>query len=70
MGIRIMQAGARGDGITNDAPVIQSAIDQCAAQGGGAVILNAGHTYLSGSLVLKNHVELLVETGAVLKAST
>ncbi len=70
MGIRIMQAGARGDGITNDAPVIQSAIDQCAAQGGGAVILNAGHTYLSGSLVLKNHVELIVETGAVLKAST
>ena len=28
-----------------------------------------GHTYLSGSIVLKSHVELVVETGAVLKAS-
>ena len=69
MGIHVMQQGAAGDGKANDATVIQSAIDQCAAQGGGVVILDAGHTYCSGSLVLKDHVELHIESGAILKAS-
>ena len=39
------------------------------SEGGGVVIMEGGHTYLSGSIVLKSHVELVVETGAVLKAS-
>ena len=69
MGIHVIQLGAAGDGKSNDAPVIQKAIDQCEAQGGGIVVLDAGHVYLSGSIVLKSHVELVVETGAVLKAS-
>ena len=65
----MIQEGACGDGRTNDAPVIQKAIDRCAEQGGGLVVLDAGHTYLSGSIVLKSHVELVIETGAALKAS-
>lgn len=69
MSIHVIQEGACGDGRTNDAPVIQKAIDRCAEQGGGLVVLDAGHTYLSGSIVLKGHVELVIETGAVLKAS-
>lgn len=69
MGYRVMELGAAGDGKTNDAHVIQKAIDLCSEQGGGVVIMEGGHTYLSGSIVLKSHVELVVETGAVLKAS-
>ena len=69
MGIHILEMGAAGDGRTNDAGVIQQAIDSCALQGGGRVILDGGHVYCSGSIVLKSRVELVIEAGAVLKAS-
>lgn len=60
---------AIGDGITNDAPAIQAAIDACTAAGGGTVLLPAGRTYFSGTLQLKSNVELHVERGATLLAS-
>lgn len=42
--INILEYGAVGDGQTNDAPVIQKAIDTCAEQGGGVVLFPAaGH---------------------------
>ena len=37
--------GAAGDGVTNDAPAIQAAIDACTAAGGGQVVLQGGKTY-------------------------
>lgn len=61
--------GALGDGVTNDAAAIQSAIDAAHRNGGGTVLIPAGATYLSGSLVLKTNVELHVERGATLQAS-
>lgn len=61
--------GAVGDGHTNDAIAIQAAIDACCANGGGTVIVPAGRTFLAGSIVLKSHVELHLERGAVLQAS-
>lgn len=60
--------GARGDGAADDARAIQSAIDACAAAGGGRVVLQGGRVYYSSSLILKSHVELHLEQGAVLKA--
>jgi len=60
--------GAKGDGAANDAPAIQSAIDACAAQGGGRVVLESGHVYYSSSLQLKANVELHLEKGSLLKA--
>lgn len=66
----ILDHGARGDGSTNDAGAIQRAIDACHAAGGGTVLVPAGRTYLSGSIALKAHVELHVERGATLRAST
>jgi hypothetical protein len=60
--------GASGDGRTNDAAAIQRAIDACAQQGGGVVVLDHG-TFLSGSLVLHSHVELHLTSTAVLKGS-
>ncbi|MDO5339385.1 MAG: glycosyl hydrolase family 28 protein [Eubacteriales bacterium] len=69
MAYHIMDMGASGDGKTNDAYIIQQAIDKCDLEGGGTVVLDGGHTYLSGSIVLKSNVELMIEKGAVLKAS-
>lgn len=65
----IREFGAVGDGTTNDAAAIQAAIDAANANGGGTVLVPAGRTYLSGSLVLKSNVELHVERGATLRAS-
>lgn len=67
--IDIRAHGAVGDGVTNDAPAIQAAIDEVAEAGGGTVIVPAGATFLSGSIVLRTAVELHVERGAVLQAS-
>ncbi len=69
MGYRVLELGAVGDGVHNDAPAIQKAVDLCFEQGGGRVILDGGHTFLSGSIVLKSDVELYIETGSVLKGS-
>ena len=69
MAYHVINCGAAGDGTTNDAAAIQKTIDLCCQEGGGKVILDGGHTYLSGSIVLKPYVELVIESGAVLKAS-
>ena len=61
--------GALGDGKTLDTQAIQSAIDAAAQAGGGVVRLDHGK-YLSGSLQLKSHVDLRIETGATLLGST
>lgn len=66
----ITDHGAVGDGITNDAAAIQAAIDAVTAAGGGRVIVPAGKTYLTGSILLKDNVELHLEPGAVLDGSS
>lgn len=60
--------GAAADGVTNDGPVIQKAIDECSNQGGGTVML-AGGTYLSGTLRMKSNVTLNIDASATLLAS-
>lgn len=61
--------GAIGDGKTMDRVALQSAIDAASAAGGGVVELPPG-IYLTGSLQLKSHVELHLESGAILRGST
>lgn len=66
----VIEYGAAGDGITNDRQAIQTAVNACFEGGGGRVLLPAGRTYYSGPIQLKANVELHVEGGAILKAST
>ncbi len=61
--------GAAGDGIKNDRPAIQAAIDDAYHAGGGTVVLSAGKTFKSGNLILRDCVELRFEEGAVLLQS-
>ena len=59
---------AKGGGISKDTAAIQSAIDACAAKGGGTVLLTAG-TYLSAPIVLKSNITLQLDKGATLLGS-
>ena len=61
--------GAIPDGKTNNARSIQEAIDSVAQQGGGRVIIPRG-LFLSGSLQLRQNIDLHLSNGAILKASS
>ncbi len=65
----IRNYGAIGDGTTNDALAIQSAVDACHNAGGGRVLVPAGAIYLTGSIELRSNVELHIERGAALEGS-
>ncbi|RME70166.1 MAG: glycoside hydrolase family 28 protein [Verrucomicrobia bacterium] len=61
--------GARADGQTVDTAAIQAAIDAAHVAGGGTVRL-AGGTFVSGTILLKDHVTLEIAEGATLLGST
>jgi len=63
----IADHGAVGDGRTLNTKAIQSAIDKCASDGGGTVVVPAG-TFVSGAIFLKQGVNLHIERDGVLKA--
>ena len=65
----ILDFGAVPDGVTLNTTPIQKAIDAAAAEGGGEVRVPAG-VFLTGTLRLRSHIELHLEPGAVLLAST
>lgn len=65
----ILDHGAAADGVTNDAPAIQTAVDACAKAGGGTVRIPSGKTVLCGAVRLCSRLRLHLEPGSVLLAS-
>jgi len=70
MKIDISALGANNDGVFNNAAIICKAIDTVHAAGGGQVIIPSGGVYLSGSIAIKENVDLHLESGAILRASS
>lgn len=56
--ISVVEYGATGDGVTNDAPAINAAINACAAQGGGEVFFPPGVYSAGGDIVPASGVHL------------
>ncbi len=66
---RITEYGAVGDGKTVNTPAIRKAIEACAKQGGGTVIVPEG-IFISGALFMEQGVNLRVEKNGILKGTT
>lgn len=60
--------GAIGDGKTKNTVYIQQAVDRCAAEGGGRVVVPSG-VYVTGTIFLRSHVNLHLEQNAELSGS-
>ena len=69
MVISIKECGAVADGVTLNTQAIQTAIDRVSSSGGGTVLVPSG-VYLTGSIWLKDNVNLHLEAGAVIKGSS
>ena len=67
-GFTVTDFGAAGNGKTLDTPSIQKAIDAAAAAGGGTVVLPPGR-FLTGTIFLRSHVTLELQSGATLLGS-
>ncbi len=61
--------GAVGDGVSDDTPAINKAIEACDSSGGGTVLLDEG-TYLTSSVHLASNVTIDIEAGATVKSKT
>ena len=57
----VMDFGARGNGISDDAIAIQKAVDACTNAGGGDVVFSANHTFpMKASTILAPSVRTRV----------
>lgn len=65
----VVEYGAVSDTTRLSTEAIQQAIDACSVAGGGRVVVPAGN-YKIGTLELRSHVDLHLETGATLYGST
>jgi polygalacturonase len=66
--INVRTTGALADGKSEDTAAFQKAIDECAAAGGGEVVVPPGD-YLIGSIELKSNTTLNLQSGANLLGS-
>jgi hypothetical protein len=55
----LVDADVRGDGVTDDEPALQAALDYAAKMGGGVVYLPAGVYAISRPLVVRSRVHLM-----------
>ncbi len=62
--------GAVNDGKTDNTLAIQTAIDRCAARGGGIVPITGGGVFVTGPIELKSRILLKITAPTVLKNTT
>lgn len=67
--VSILDFGAKPDGKTLATKALQAAIDHCAAEGGGTVLVPAGK-FVCGTIQMRSHVHIHLEGGATILAST
>lgn len=60
--------GATGNKAEDARPAVQAAIEACAAAGGGTVYFPPGD-YTSGTIHLRSHVRILIDSGATIYSS-
>jgi len=65
----ILDHGAVGDGLTLNTQAFNEAIRDCAARGGGRVVVPDG-VFLTGTIHLVSHVDLFLEQGAEIKGTS
>ena len=63
--VSIVDFGAVGDGQTMNTDAINKAIGECAAKGGGTVLIPAG-LWLTGPISLQSNINLHAEKGAII----
>ena len=68
MNFYIKDFGAVADGKTLNTAAIQSAIDACTKAGGGSVVVSGG-VYITGTIILKENVDLHIEADGTLLGS-
>jgi len=64
----VAKYGVKGDGVELNTAALQSLIDRCGRDGGGTLYFPAGQ-YLTGGLILRSRVNLLLDAGSSLLGS-